>query len=98
MASVTAANMMKFLSHGVSSSQLSPSRCTRTTTTIERYGFKIMRAGGKWISKEVASATMDSLLLRMQERFLGLKSSVEHSTSQEFELFTSESGRGAVTQ
>ena len=34
------------------------------------------------------------LILRVQERFPGLKRSVEHNTSQEFELFTSESGRG----
>ena len=57
---------------------------------------KIMSAGGKWIklflsSKEVASA--DSMLLLVQERLSSLQSSVEQNTSQEFELFTSESGR-----
>ena len=66
---------------------------------MERYGFKIMKPGGKWIklflsSKVVARATMASLLLRVQERFPGLTNSVEHNTSQEFELFTSENGRG----
>ena len=38
---------------------------------------------------------MDSLLRRAQERFPDLKSSVEHKTSQEFELLTGESGRGS---
>ena len=60
----------------MSSGQLSPSRCTRTTTAMERYVFKIMSPGGRkgggggrgaeWIklslsSEDVASATMDSL-------------------------------------
>ena len=35
------------------------------------------------------------VLLRVQERCPGLKSSVEHNTSQEFELFTSESEWGS---
>ena len=60
---------------------------------MERYVFKITSPGGRWIklffsSEEVASATMDLLLLRVQVRFPDLKSSVEHNTSQEFELFT----------
>ena len=35
------------------------------------------------------------VLLQVQERCPGLKSSVEHNTSQEFELFTSESEWGS---
>ena len=36
--------------------------------------------------EEISSATMDWLLLRLQERFPVLKSSLEHNTYQEFEL------------
>ena len=47
--------LIKFLSHCVSSSQLSPSRCTGTTTTMERYVFKIMSTGEKWIKLFLSS-------------------------------------------
>ena len=55
--------LMKFLSHCVSKRQLSPSKCTGTNTTMERYDFKITNPGGEWIklflsSKEVATATI----------------------------------------
>ena len=80
--------------------KLWPSRCTGTTTTMERYIFKIVSPGWKWIklfisSEEVASETMDLLLLQVHERFPGLKSSVEHNTSQVLELFTRESGQSS---
>ena len=59
-----------------------------------------MSPGGKRIKfflsgEEVASATMDSLLLQLQDRFTGLKSIVKLNTSQEFELFTSKSWQGS---
>ena len=68
------------------SSQLSP--------PIERYIF-VGGNGRNCSCPEVASATMDFLLLRVQEWFLGLNSRVEQNISQEFELFTSESGWGS---
>ena len=37
-------------------------------------------------------------LLRVKEQFPALKSSIEHDTYQEFELFTSESGQGSDSQ
>ena len=86
--------LMKFLSHGVSCSQILPSRCAGTTTTV----LKVMSPRGKSFlsSKEFASATIDSLLLWVQERFHGWKVA-DHNTSQELNYLQAKVG-GTVTQ
>ena len=66
--------------------------------------FQNLSPGGKWIKiivlvqQRLQDANVDSLLLQVQERFLGLKSSVEHNTSQEFELYIQAKVGGTVTQ